>query len=130
LLVFVANEVKDLAHEAGRATGDIAERVQAIQTDATDAVRAISEISDVIGRINDSQTTIASAVEEKTATTHEMNRNVVDAATGSGEIAANIGSVAAASQVTSEGVQQLHGAVGHLSAMSADLQALVAQFRY
>ena len=83
----VANEVKELAQETARATEDIARRVEAIQADAAGAVDAIGQIGDVIARISDFQTTIASAVEEQTATTQEMNRNVADAATGSGEIA-------------------------------------------
>ena len=82
------------------------------------------------GRISDSQTTIAAAVEEQTLTTQEMNRNVSDAATGSGEIAHTVSRVAEASRVTTEGVQQLHGAVADLSRMSVDLQGLVSTFRY
>jgi methyl-accepting chemotaxis protein len=85
----VANEVKELAQETARATEDIARRVEAIQADTGGAVGAIGEISTIIGSINDYQLTIASAVEEQTATTNEMSRNVAEAATGSGEIAAN-----------------------------------------
>jgi methyl-accepting chemotaxis protein len=70
----VAHEVKELAQETARATHDITARVEAIQGDPAGAVRAIGEISRIIGRINDSQGTIAAAVEEQTATTTEMNR--------------------------------------------------------
>ncbi len=83
----VANEVKELAQETARATEDIARRVEAIQADTGGAVAAIGEISTIITSINDYQLTIASAVEEQTATTNEMARNVAEAATGSGEIA-------------------------------------------
>ncbi|MEP9361854.1 methyl-accepting chemotaxis protein [Nocardioides sp. CN2-186] len=126
----VANEVKELAQETARATEDIARRVAAIQSDASGAVDAIDQIGSVVARISDSQTTIAAAVEEQTLTTQEMNRNVSDAATGSGEIAGTIGRVAAASQVTTEGVEHLHGAVAELSQMSVQLQELVSTFRY
>ena len=44
----------------------------------------------VLGQINDNQTTIASAMEEQTATTNEISRSVAEAAMGSAEIAANI----------------------------------------
>ncbi|NJC68078.1 methyl-accepting chemotaxis protein, partial [Planosporangium flavigriseum] len=64
----VASEVKDLAQETARATEDISRRVQAIQADTAGAVEAIAEISAIIGRINDYQLTIASAVEEQSAT--------------------------------------------------------------
>ena len=86
----VASEVKDLAQETAKATEDISRRVNAIQADTTNAVAAIGEISRIIARINDYQVTIASAVEEQTATTSEMNRNVNEAAIGSAEIATNI----------------------------------------
>ncbi|GAB3847360.1 methyl-accepting chemotaxis protein [Dactylosporangium cerinum] len=60
----VAGEVKDLAQETAKATEEIGQRVRAIQTDTASAVESISEIARVIGRINEYQTTIASAVEE------------------------------------------------------------------
>src|SRR5690606_21069933 len=96
----VASEVKDLAQETAKATEDIARRVAAIQVDTVSAVEAIAEISTIIANINDYQLTIASAVEEQTATTNEMSRSVAEAATGSGEIAANISGVAIASETS------------------------------
>src|SRR5690606_39234231 len=72
----VASEVKELAQETARATEDIARKVEAIQTDTTGAVSAIDEISQIVASINDFQLTIASAVEEQTATTNEMSRSV------------------------------------------------------
>ena len=56
-------------------------RVDAIQNDTAGATTAITEIAEIIGQINDYQTTIASAVEEQGATTAEMNRSVAEAAT-------------------------------------------------
>jgi methyl-accepting chemotaxis protein len=58
-----------------------------------------------------------------------MSRNVAEAATGSGEIAANITGVASAAAVTTEGVSQSQQAAAELSRMSAELQELVATFR-
>ena len=83
----VAGEVKELAQETARATEDIARRVEAIQSDTQGAVAAMGRSRSIIASINDYQLTIASAVEEQTATTQEMSRNVTQAATGSGEIA-------------------------------------------
>ena len=90
----VAGEVKELAGETARATEEITRRVEAIQADTTGAIVAIGEISTIVASINDYQLTIASAVEEQTATTNEMSRSVNEAATGSGEIAATITRVA------------------------------------
>src|SRR5690606_455727 len=70
----VANEVKELAQETARATEDIARRVETIQGDTTGAVSAIGQISEISASINNYQLSIASAVEEQTATTNEMSR--------------------------------------------------------
>ncbi|MET0423936.1 MAG: methyl-accepting chemotaxis protein [Actinoplanes sp.] len=126
----VASEVKDLAQETARATEDISQRVQAIQNDTSGAVDAIEQITRVIARISDYQTTIASAVEEQTATTAEMSRSVNEAATGSNEIAQNITGVAEAARLTTEGVVQSQQATAELARMSSDLTALVSTFRY
>ncbi|MFI1995651.1 methyl-accepting chemotaxis protein [Actinoplanes sp. NPDC020271] len=126
----VASEVKDLAQETARATEDISRRVEVIQTDTNGAVAAIEEITQVIARISDFQTTIASAVEEQTATTGEMNRSVAEAASGTGEIAQNITGVAEAARLTSAGVTQAQHATSELARMSTELNALVTQFRY
>jgi methyl-accepting chemotaxis protein len=126
----VATEVKELAQETARATEDISRTIQVIQTDSTAAAAAIGQIAEVIGQINGFQTTIASAVEEQTATTNEMSRNVSEAATGTGEIARNITGVADAAQSTSAGVAQSREAAENLAEMSADLQKLVGRFTY
>jgi methyl-accepting chemotaxis protein len=126
----VATEVKELAQETARATEDIAQRVEAIQKDTTGAVDAIGRISAVIGRISEFQTTIASAVEEQTATTGETNRNIADASRGVQQITTNIGGVADSARVTSQGVQDTQQTTIELTKMSGDLSELVARFRY
>ncbi|WP_227423187.1 methyl-accepting chemotaxis protein [Pengzhenrongella sicca] len=126
----VASEVKELANETARATDEITRRVEAIQVDSAGAVLAMSEISAIIASINDYQLTIASAVEEQTATTNEMSRSVTEAATGSGEIAANITGVAQAANANSEAVTETERSVVYLNTLTSDLRALVGKFSY
>jgi len=126
----VAGEVKELASETARATEDIARRVEAIQQDTTGAVAAIGEIGAIIASINDYQLTIASAVEEQTATTNEMSRGVIEAATGSGEIATNITGVATSAATSSQVLTQMGDSVAELARMSNDLRERVASFTY
>ncbi|WP_369140121.1 methyl-accepting chemotaxis protein [Modestobacter versicolor] len=126
----VANEVKELAQETARATEDIARRVEAIQGDTAGAVDAIGRISEIIGSINDHQLTIASAVEEQTATTNEMSRSVQEAASGSTEIATNITGVSTAAASTNQSLDQTRQAVDELSRMASDLRGSVASFVY
>ncbi|WP_082771943.1 methyl-accepting chemotaxis protein [Actinoplanes sp. TFC3] len=126
----VANEVKELSQETARATEDIARRVEAIQDDSAKAVTGIAEVARIIDQINAYQTTIASAVEEQTATTAEMNRSLNEAASGSGQIAGTVGSVAAAVRTTSESAAESQTAARELAAISAELQELVGKFQY
>ncbi len=126
----VANEVKELARETANATDDIARRVEAIQGDTSGAVDAIGQIATIITSINDYQLTIASAVEEQTATTNEMSRNVTHASSGSGQIATNINGVATAAATTTQAVNQTLAAVHELARMAADMERRVAAFRY
>jgi methyl-accepting chemotaxis protein len=125
----VANEVKELAQETAKATGDISSRVEAIQADTEGAVAAIGRISAIIAQINDYQMTIASAVEEQTATTNEMSRSISEASSGSVSISDNIASVADAARTTTATVAETQHSAQELARMSAELQSVVAQFR-
>ena len=126
----VANEVKELAKETSAATEEISSRIETIQSDASEAVAAIAQIVELIGKINDAQSTIASAVEEQTATTNEIGRNVTEAAGGAGEIARNVASVAEAAASTASGATQTQQAAEELARLSMELQRLVDQFTY
>jgi methyl-accepting chemotaxis protein len=126
----VANEVKELANQTAKATDEISTKIQAIQGDTNGAVDAIGEISMIINQINDISNTIASAVEEQTATTAEIGRNVGEAAKGSSEITENINGVAQAASDTSNGIGQNQSAATEMEKMASDLQNLVGQFKY
>jgi methyl-accepting chemotaxis protein len=126
----VANEVKELAKQTAKATEDISRKIEAIQTDTKGAVEAIAQIGKIINQINDIQNTIASAVEEQTATTGEISRNVGEAAQGSNEIAQNITGVAQAARSTTEGASNTKASADELSKIALDLQKLVSQFKY
>ena len=76
----VANEVKELAKETAKETEDISKKIAAIQGDTKGAVDTIGRVEAVIGRINDLSSSIAGAVEEQTATTNEIARNIAEAA--------------------------------------------------
>ena len=125
----VANEVKELAKETAKATEDISRKIDAIQGDTTEAVKAIKEIRGIIGQVNDISTTIASAVEEQTATTNEIGRNVAQAAQGATDIARNITGVAESARNTATGATQTQAAAGALSQMAGELQHMVTQFK-
>lgn len=125
----VANEVKQLAKQTAAATEDISRKITAIQTDTQGAVDAIASIGDIIHQMSDISSTIAAAVEEQSATTNEMTRNVTDAARGSEEITRTIAGVVQAARVASTGAQESHRAGTELAEMATRLRTVVAQFK-
>lgn len=124
----VANEVKELAKETAKATEDISQKIETIQSDTKAAIEAINEISETINNVNGIQSTIATAVEEQTATTGEMSRGISEAALGSSEIARNIAGVADAARNTTAGANDSQNAAAELARLASELQALVSDF--
>ena len=124
----VANEVKELAKETAKATEDISHKIEAIQSDTKAAVCAIGKIGTVINQINDISNTIASAVEEQTATTNEISRNIAETSKGTSEIAHNINAVAETAKSTNEGASNSLRAAQELAQMAATLQQIVNEF--
>jgi methyl-accepting chemotaxis protein len=124
----VANEVKELARQTAKATEEISGSIQAIQSDTKGAMDSIGEISNIINKINDISSLIASAVEEQAATTGEMGRSVANAAANSSEIASNINSVSVTAQSTTEGASNTELAAAELAKIASELQNLVARF--
>ena len=125
----VANEVKELAKETARATEDISQRIETIQKDTKGAVEAISQIGTVIHHISDMQSTIASAVEEQTATTMEIGRNLSTASRGSSSIADSITELAKGAEETATGASNSQKAAEGLSRLATQFRDLVGQAR-
>ena len=121
----VANEVKELAKQTATATEDISEKIESIQKSTKDAISSIEQIGDIISKINDNQTTIASAVEEQTATINEVARNSGEVAKSSGEIAENISNLSNGAQIASEGAEQTLEASQELARLATELNEIV-----
>jgi len=126
----VANEVKELAKQTAKATEEISQKIEAIQGDTKASVQAIGEIGGIINQINDISNSIASAVEEQTVTTNEINRSMAEAAKGVGDITKNITGVAVAAKDTTQGANNSQKAAQELSQMAARLQAVVSRFTF
>ncbi|WP_040155865.1 methyl-accepting chemotaxis protein [Mobilicoccus massiliensis] len=124
----VANEVKDLAQETSKATEDIGRRVEAIQSDTEAAVAAIAQIGAIIAQINDTQSTIASAVEEQTATTNEMSRNAADAARASQGITGRVTGVSRATDDASASATEAQAQAARLAERATELRSLIGRF--
>lgn len=79
----VASEVKELATSTASAAAEISVKIKAIKTRVDEVVDAIGRIEGVIGRIDEAQTSIAAVVEEQSAVTNDLARQIQVAATQS-----------------------------------------------
>ncbi|KMO29085.1 methyl-accepting chemotaxis protein [Methylobacterium aquaticum] len=92
----VAAEVKELAGQTAKATGEITQRIGDIQGATTDAVAAIATINTAVAELSRLTLAIASAVEQQAASTQEVSSNIVavaDAANATGRIAESVRTV-------------------------------------
>ncbi|WP_121258958.1 methyl-accepting chemotaxis protein [Nocardioides ferulae] len=121
----VAGEVKELAQETARATGDIASQVEAIQGAVAEAAAEIGRIQEIIMRIDDFQSTIAGAVEEQTATTATMAASLARAADGGRDIATTLEGVDESSRATSLELEGIRAAARGLAETSQRLRETV-----
>ena len=124
----VASEVKSLATQTARATEDIAAQISGIQGSTAATVKAIKNISETIGQINQISTTIAAAVQEQTAATGEISRNVQQAAQGTTEISMSINKVTQSAVETGETSSHVLKASGLLADQAMTLHIEVEKF--
>ncbi len=75
----VANEVKGLANQTARATGEIADQINSIQHAIKEAGGAIGGVVDTIRRISDSAAEIADLVDSQAQATRAIAGNVGEA---------------------------------------------------
>lgn len=101
----VANEVKELARQTARSTEVISGKVKAMQKNTEDAIQAIEVIAGVITEINTIMGTIASAVEEQTASTNEISKSVTETASTASSVSKNVTDAAQQARDTSGNVQ-------------------------
>jgi PAS domain S-box-containing protein len=119
----VAHEVKELAKQTARATEEIGQTIEAIQSGIREAASAFVQIGTITGSINDISHSIASAVEEQTVTTNEIGHSVSEAAQKMGEITTNIGGGAASAKQTTQCAEDTRKASLELSRVASRLRA-------
>jgi methyl-accepting chemotaxis protein len=124
----VAAEVKTLAEQTAKATGEISQQIADIQSATQDSVVAIKEIGATIGRISEISSTIASAVEEQGAATQEISRNVQRAAQGTSQGSADLADVQRGVAETGAASSQVLLAAQSLSTESNRLKREVGNF--
>ncbi|MFK7994410.1 MAG: PAS domain-containing methyl-accepting chemotaxis protein [Granulosicoccus sp.] len=124
----VANEVKELAKETARATEEVSEKISKIQSDSQSATRIINEISDTIVAISSTQSSIASTVEEQRAVSADISRSINETATGTTQIATDVGNIADVAKESLSHAKQSQITACELSNLSDSLTELASHF--
>jgi methyl-accepting chemotaxis protein len=124
----VAAEVKNLANQTAKATGDISAQISEIQAATTEAVEAIGTIAQTIDELSRIAASIAASVEEQGAATQEIARNVHEAASGTQEVSSNIEGVSRGAQEIGAAATQVLESAGGLLKRAEQMSAEVGQF--
>lgn len=125
----VASEVKQLANQTSAATSRIEVMVHGIQERTGASTRTIAAIVRVIRRIAELQQTVASAIEEQSATTKEITRSTSKVEDGVRSIVASVDGLAIATKESESASTAAHATANSLRAVSDELDALVKRFK-
>ncbi|WP_244665209.1 methyl-accepting chemotaxis protein [Afifella marina] len=124
----VAMEVKTLAEQTSKATGEISQQITAVQDATNEVVKAIESITGTIKQIDEISSTIASSVEEQGSATGEIAQNVQQAAEGTQEVSTSIVSVSRAANETGRVSSEIVQAAGDLDSQAENLRSQVDAF--
>jgi methyl-accepting chemotaxis protein len=124
----VAQEVKALSAQTAKATSEITTQIDEMQTATQESVLAIKEISGTIGRVSEIASIIAAAIEEQGAATHEIARNVQQAAVGTTQVASNIAAVNRSASDTGSASSQVLSSAQLLSNENKRLKSEMVKF--
>lgn len=124
----VANEVKALATQTARATGDIEAQMSAIQAATGHAVERIADIVKRIGDLNALTGGVAASAEQQGAATSDIARAIQEAAAGAGQIACTIEALNQISDGNAQASGELLAACKTLNARAEDLKGQMTQF--
>lgn len=103
----VAGEVKTLAAQTAKATGDIANNVTAVQKTSEDVRSAIDAMAATINDINMIAAGISAAVEQQSGLSMDISRNMQEAADGVARITGAMQNVARLTEVSTRSIQEV-----------------------
>jgi methyl-accepting chemotaxis protein len=124
----VANEVKTLANQTAKATEEITGRIARIREQTQNTVDAFEQVRIGINSINEVSASIASAVEEQSAATSEINRNVTGVSDDVLGVSSAIGEVSIGAVRSGAAAITILWSADQLKAASRDLDHHTAAF--
>ncbi len=114
----VAGEIKALAQQTADATREISEEIANVQELTQGSVSAITSIVRIINEINDIVSSVATGIEEQSATTEGISNNVNQAARGVKEINENMNQAYEVSSEVNTDVGEVHTLAEEMSSDS------------
>ncbi|PKU25008.1 sensory rhodopsin II transducer [Telmatospirillum siberiense] len=111
----VAGEVKNLANQTARATGEIVEQIDSIRTATETAVSAIRKIAGLVHEIDSSSTAIAATTAQQSAAMADISRSIHNVSAGVRSVARTISDVAGTADTATEAAGQVLLAAGNLA---------------
>ena len=124
----VAGEVKNLASQTSKATGEITGHISSLQAATEDAISAFHRIGSRIEELDTTSASLSAAVNEQQAATSEIACNVERAASGTGEVSRNIADVSAVTEQADLAVKNLMRACESVTGVSTDLRTEIEGF--
>jgi len=124
----VAQEVKSLAAQTEKSTGDITQQISSIEATTSSVVQAMKAITGTIGQIDENANEISVAVQQQDAVSKEIARSANAAAERTREVSASVIQVSDAAAKTGEVANAVLTAGGELAAKSGRLRAEVERF--
>jgi methyl-accepting chemotaxis protein len=124
----VASEVKNLAGQTDKTVAEIQSVVEDMRKASHAIIGALGEIGVSVTSISDATSGVASAVEEQSAVTNEIARNMQTAAQGTQTISDNLNEVRASSTHAGSASEQMLQASQELSRQAEMLNTQVDSF--
>lgn len=124
----VAQEVKSLAGQTEKATGDITRQISSIEATTSHVVQAMKAIAGTIVQLDENATDISVAVQQQDAVSKEIARTANAAAERTRDVSASVGQVSDAAANTGQVANAVLNAGGELAARSGKLRAEVERF--
>ncbi len=125
----VAGEVKALAQQTARATGEIEAQINTIQTEMTSAMAAIDGIATTVAHLGGITVSVAGSMEEHASFTREITHSAMRAAASTAAVVSNLRGLTdgagRSSEAAREGFAEAERLVGKCQGVDTAVQSFV-----
>lgn len=146
----VADEVRKLAEQTGKATGDIQKLIDEMQSEVSSSVqhtragnkavelgtdyanqagKAFDAVDDAVVKVSDKMSQVTSVMQAITNGIGEVERSVAETTELSRTSASYSENVAASAEEQTASMEEVHASANQLSDMAEDLQGIIAKYQ-